>query len=106
VEQDKERYQEAVSRWNRNPGIIFIHGRTLDVLDALPPAIDLLLLDGGEDCGWEDFQALAGRAQVIALDDTMTLKNSRVHAHLMASGWKVLRNEPDERNGWAIFERV
>lgn len=76
------------------------------VIDQLPAKIDLLLIDGGKDCGKQDFEALHERCRIIAMDDVKLVKNN-VNFRLLRDVWKwdVLAMNLDERHGWAIFER-
>jgi hypothetical protein len=70
----------------------------------LPPQIDVVILDGGEFCGAGDLEAaLRLQPKVIALDDTMCMKNSANLERLSKSEeWECLEKS-SERNGWAIF---
>jgi predicted O-methyltransferase YrrM len=103
VEQDEKRRCEAKGRYS-DPRITFVHGRTLEVLGQLPPAIDLLLLDGGVEESFREFEALAPSSRVIALDDTNDVKNREAVAELKRLQWRLL-SEGSDRNGWAVFER-
>lgn len=97
---------------NPDPRITWLHGSVhpIDglpvVLDQLPAKIDLLLIDGGAECGKQDFDALHERARIIALDDVKLVKNN-VNFRLLRDVWKwnVLARNLEERHGWAIFER-
>jgi hypothetical protein len=73
-----------------------------------PPPCDVILLDGGEFSTEGDWNALYHRnLRVVMLDDTQVIKTNRIMIELLTDpGWKCLRNEPNDRNGWAIFERV
>lgn len=104
VEQDKACYDEAQTR-HVDPRIRFVLGRTLEVLDVLPSAIDLLLLDGDDLSTYQEWQALAPRSRRVAMDDTNEQKNRASRADAIQAGWKALADHPDDRNGWAVFER-
>lgn len=87
---------------------VAINATALCVLDQLPDAIDLLLIDGGSWSGGVEFAKLEPRARVIALDDTnpaRDIKNCRNREKLLAAHWRVLHDRQEDRNGWAIFER-
>jgi hypothetical protein len=73
-----------------------------------PPPCDVVLLDGGEFSTDGDWEVLYhDKLKVVMLDDTRFMKTHRVMNQLLADpNWKCLRNEPDDRGGWAIFERV
>lgn len=76
------------------------------VKDKLPAKIDFLLIDGGHDCGRDDFNALAYRCKIIALDDVTQVKNNVNYRKLRDEWqWKTLASSLTERLGWAIFER-
>jgi hypothetical protein len=73
-----------------------------------PPPCDVILLDGGEFSTEGDWSVLYhDKLKIVMLDDTQVIKTNRILNQLVADpGWKCLRNEPNDRNGWAIFERV
>lgn len=73
---------------------------------ALPPAIDLLLIDGGEFGADYEFAALAPRSKVIALDDTFIYKNKKNRQRLLKDpAWEVIADMPQDRHGWFISRR-
>jgi ABC-type Fe3+-hydroxamate transport system substrate-binding protein len=74
---------------------------------VLPPIIDVIIMDGGEFCGAGDFErVLTLQPSVIVLDDVKVMKNyANVKKLLADTQWKLLCRD-DDRNGWAIFERV
>lgn len=112
IEADHAMLTEAMSR-HKDPRITWLLGTVSPmndapiVLEQLPAQIDLLLIDGGEGNGTADLDALIRHADVriVALDDTMTDKNRKNRLLLIASGWKTLADEPNDRNGWAMFEK-
>lgn len=73
-----------------------------------PPPCDVILLDGGEFSTEGDWKALYhDNLKVAILDDTQVIKTNRILNQLLEDpAWKCLYNEPHDRNGWAIFERV
>lgn len=78
------------------------------VLDRIPERIDLLLIDGGFWSAQTEYAKLADRSKIIALDDTNAAresKNVRNRTKLLKAGWKVLGDQLEDRNGWAVFER-
>lgn len=78
------------------------------VLDLLPEKIDLLLLDSGSWTGEVEFRKLGHRALVVALDDTnhfREVKHYKTRRKMIDEGWRILDDELNERNGWAIFEK-
>lgn len=84
----------------------------MDVLRTSPlvsvPPCDVILLDGGEFSTEGDWATLYHDGlRVVILDDTQVIKTNRILHQLLADpAWKCVRNEPGDRNGWAIFERV
>lgn len=112
VEAHEPMWREAKARYN-DSRITFLCGTVSPmndapvVLDQIPAEIDLLLIDGGEDNGTADFEALWGRCKVIALDDTADhcRKGKEARRRLLEAGWKVLADYPADRNGWCVFER-
>lgn len=73
-----------------------------------PNSVDVIVLDGGEFTTKGDWDILKIRnPRVVALDDTMVFKTYDIRNELLASPeWEVLKDVPDERNGWAVFRRV
>jgi hypothetical protein len=70
----------------------------------LPPYADVVILDGGEFCGYDDLEAvLKLHPIVIALDDTKVMKNYDNNKKLEKMGWNLVCSGPD-RNGWAIWK--
>lgn len=104
VEQDLACYEEARSR-HVDPRIRFVCGKTLEVIDVLPSNMDLLLLDGDDLSTYQEWQALAPRSRWVAMDDTNEQKNRTSRAESIQAGWKILADHPEDRNGWAVFER-
>jgi hypothetical protein len=72
-----------------------------------PPPCDVILLDGGEFSTEGDWAALVhDNLKVVMLDDTQVIKTNRILNELRGDpAWVCLRNEPTDRNGWAIFQR-
>jgi len=56
-----------------------------NIIDDLPSQIDLLLLDGGEFTGFNDFLKLSPRSNILVMDDILSRKNklSRQISRLM-----------------------
>lgn len=65
---------------------------------------DIVILDGGEFTGEQDWAAVQRcMPKVVVLDDTQVMKNSRVLSLALANGWTVMAEGAD-RNGWAILK--
>ena len=74
--------------------------------ELFPPRIDVVLLDGGEFCGYADWLALKDKKpKVVILDDTNVMKNERVYKELKSDSNYTMRIDRNERHGWAVFER-
>ena len=73
-----------------------------------PVAPEVALLDGGEYSGSLDWLHLdKSNLKWLLLDDTNVTKNISLVKQLKgASDWRLVREEPGDRNGWAAFERV
>jgi len=68
--------------------------------------VDVAVLDGSEFTGWQELSQIYG-ARVIALDDTRTLKHRQSRAFLLQCGcYDAVADHLQDRNGWAVFERV
>jgi hypothetical protein len=90
-------YKQDVHDYNQAP-----------VLDmALFPDLDVVVLDGGEFSSFADWTTLKTKnPKVVCLDDTNVMKNKDVVAELSQNPqWRKIAGN-DERNGWAVFERL
>lgn len=77
------------------------------VLNQLPESIDFLILDGGEFASRKEFLLLRDKCKIIFLDDTGVRKNKLNKVDLdNDEDFKVVIDEPSDRNGWALYERV
>ena len=78
-----------------------------NVFASLPNKIDVLILDGGEFTTEIEYQKLKDRTRLVICDDTKAQKCAGVRTDLLEDkGFKMLIDNPDERNGFCIFERV
>jgi hypothetical protein len=70
--------------------------------------VDFAILDGGEFSTEGDWNVVKKQnPKIVALDDTSVIKCYNIRKELMNSPyWKVLYDEPNDRNGWAVFERI
>ena len=77
-----------------------------NVLDKIPPKIDLLVLDGSEFQGYQEWEILAPRSKIIALDDTNTLKFNKVKNLVLENQQKydIIKNEENDRQGFLIYK--
>lgn len=67
---------------------------------------DAVLIDGSEFTGREELDEVYG-ARFLLLDDTETFKNWDNLQRLRADpAYRLVRSDPDTRNGYAVFERV
>lgn len=65
---------------------------------------DIILLDGGEFSGEQDWAAVQKCSpKIVVLDDTAVMKNARVLEDAKRKGWVVVAEGAD-RNGWAILK--
>jgi hypothetical protein len=80
--------------------------QTPNVLGALPEAIHLCVLDGGEFSSYAEFTVLYSRLdRWLILDDTLVRKNKLVHQSLLGNpDWTLVASGSD-RNGWAVWLR-
>lgn len=105
IEQDPTVHAGAKARYN-DSRINFINGHALDVVDQLPEKIDLILFDGSDLTTEEEFAALAPQATVVALDDTMELKNRKQRQEILNSpDWIVTHDFPKDRYGWMVARK-
>lgn len=107
IEQDKAVCEKAQRHYRDKPRIMFLNMRGVEALEHLPSEIDLMLFDGHDEHTDTEFDLYLPRlTRFVALDDTNTRKNARQLGVLRdALRWRVVRHCPEERNGWAVFER-
>jgi hypothetical protein len=89
-------YEQDVKDYNACPNVV----------NKLPTKIDMVLIDGGEFCGYADWLALQKlNPKIVALDDVNVLKTNRIYNELLTDKqrWTLFRAGND-RNGWAIFK--
>jgi hypothetical protein len=68
-------------------------------------AMDVVILDGGEYCGFSDYQeACKLNPKYIFLDDTDTMKTDKVLEHAQKNGFNLVFQSA-ERNGVALLKR-
>ena len=66
----------------------------------------MIVLDGGEFSGYADWETLKKKNPiVVALDDTIVMKNAKVYEELLKDASWEKKHGNDERHGWAIFVR-
>lgn len=69
-------------------------------------AFDFVIIDGGEFTGSAEFVYCAD-AKHVALDDTNSFKTWNVRRQLVLNpNYKLIEENLDERNGWAVFSRL
>lgn len=69
---------------------------------------EVVLLDGAEYLTWFEFQTMKNMESihVFLLDDVYTEKCPRIFAYLQSHpDWKLIAKGED-RNGWAVFEKI
>jgi hypothetical protein len=78
-----------------------------NVFDVLPEQIDVLILDGGEFTTELEYRKLKDRSRIIICDDSSEYKCEKIRAELLEdSTFKVIIDEPAQRNGFCAFERI
>ena len=67
--------------------------------------IDMVIIDGGEYCGFQDYMAIkACNPKYLMLDDIRTMKTDKVLEDALQSGYSLIYRTED-RNGFAILKR-
>jgi len=77
-----------------------------NVLGEVPSEIGFLILDGGEYTTYPEYCILKDRSKIICLDDTKTFKCTKILAEICREKGLQPLVISDERNGFAIFERI
>lgn len=68
---------------------------------------DVILLDGSELLSYLEFVKICDWTKIIILDDCTCPKNMKVYNELIGdANWKLLRQNMEERNGYAAFQRM
>ena len=81
--------------------------KSKNICDKLPNSIDLLILDGGEYSTYPEWIKLKERTKIVFLDDTNLFKTKKIREELLKdTQYKILVDMPEDRNGFAIFERI
>lgn len=78
-----------------------------NVLNELPETIDLLILDGGEYTTYPEWIKLKDRTKIVVLDDSAILKCQRIRQEILDSNQYItLHDDLEDRNGYAVFQRI
>ena len=73
------------------------------ITQHLPAQLDMVVLDAGEFSSYYDWETLKSyNPKIVALDDTLVIKNHKVLNELKSLNWIVL-HEGSDRHGWAIL---
>jgi hypothetical protein len=74
----------------------------------MPPVVDFLLLDGGEYSTNSDWATAKKHfPKIVALDDVNMYKTRKIVEELEGSEeWVKIGGDEEERNGWAVYERI
>ena len=68
--------------------------------------IDVLLLDGSEFYTYFEYLELRNKTKILCLDDINSIKCNRIYNELLLdNNWKLLEEDKNDRNGYAIFIR-
>jgi hypothetical protein len=88
-------------QWHRSDITNFIESPFIEINSK----VDLVIIDGGEYCGFQDYMAIkACNPKYIMLDDINTMKTDRVLEDALQSGYSLIYRTED-RNGFAILKR-
>jgi len=76
-----------------------------DVLQHIFNEIDFLLLDGGEFSTYKEWLKLKDRTNIVALDDIVEIKTSKIYGELIVDTEYEFIEKTDEGNGFCIFKK-
>lgn len=88
------------------------YGIAPNVLDKIPPEIDLLVLDGGEFTSELEFNLIGSRTNYIFLDDTNpdtgSIKFLNIRKKILngETCFNLIQEDLNDRNGWLFAKRV
>lgn len=96
-------YEQVKSWWERD--FTYLKEVESGYLESSNECFDAVLIDGGEFCGYDEFQLLKNRTKCFMLDDVfLAFKNNRVHQELLLDkNWKLVYEDPTVRHGASIF---
>lgn len=99
LKKDIKFLEENPSLWNSKTAIDVVRE------DTFGEEIDLVVIDGGEFSGYQEFLLFYG-AKIIALDDVNSFKCYQAYMRLINDPeYELYGQDWDLRNGWAIFCR-
>ncbi len=97
IEDYKKWYADDVENMNGAPNLF----------DTIPDKIDVLVLDGGEFSTYPEYLLLRDRARIIVCDDSSVYKCFQIREELLNdTSFVTLIDEPNQRNGFCVFERL
>jgi len=99
-------YEQVKGWWDE--GLEFLEKAGSGFLDSSAEAFDVVLIDGGEFCGYDEFRLVRDRCKCLLLDDVFkAYKNARVHAELLEDPqWRLVWEDREVRHGASIFVRT
>ena len=90
--------------WHSGDITAFNTASYFDVQAFLP---EVVCLDGGEYITYFEYLEVKDICKVFLLDDTAVAKCKRIVEELRKDpSWKCVAGNDQERNGWAVFERL
>jgi hypothetical protein len=96
--------KEEVRNWWLND-LEFLRKAGAGYLDNSVDRFDVVLLDSGEFCSYDEFRLVSNKVHCIILDDVFSaFKNNRVHHELLANdSWRLVWEDQKVRHGASIF---
>jgi len=99
-----ELFEHVNKEWLRDDFSSLSKAKYMDFVDYIP---EVVLLDGSEYLTYLEFKKLEHTTKVFILDDINTEKCKKIVEELENnSNWNKKFIEREQRNGWAVFEKI
>jgi len=99
-----ELFENINNEWLKDDISSLSKAKYMDFVECKP---EVVLLDGSEYLTYYEFKKLEPTTKVFILDDINTEKCKKIVETLEHnSSWKMKYMERNQRNGWAVFEKI
>jgi len=98
-------YEDDLKNLNARP---LLKGVISTIINNDQSYFDAVLIDGGEFAGYSEYQLLKDKVKCFMLDDVhKAYKCNQIYEELKSNpDWILVSENPEVRNGYAIFKRI